>query len=123
MEIAEKTSFLYLGYELNLSGEDLSEKSSSIVVEKLLRSMKEGKENPNFFSEILPILGKYATFLAKKMGLPGGHFLGATDFRQSSKTTIDLEALSSLSLEEFITRYRDLVLQKETLLQSPPYGN
>jgi hypothetical protein len=37
------------------------------------------------------------------------HFLGFNDFRQTPKTTIDLEAFSSLTLKEFIERYRLLI--------------
>lgn len=41
------------------------------------------------------------------------HFLGFSDFRQTSKTTIDLEAFSSLTFDEFIQRYRLLIEEQK----------
>lgn len=38
-------------------------------------------------------------------------------------TSPDLEVFFSLILKEFMIKYRDLVLHKETLLDSFPYGN
>ncbi len=37
------------------------------------------------------------------------HYLGFEQFRQTEETTIDLEAFSSLSIEEFIDRYRTIL--------------
>lgn len=36
-------------------------------------------------------------------------FLGLSDFCQTSETTIDLEVFSSLTLQEFITKYRNIM--------------
>lgn len=41
------------------------------------------------------------------------YFLGFSDFRQTAKTTIDLEAFSSLTLDEFMERYRFLIEEQK----------